>query len=100
MLTQSRHKRVEELEKRLKSMEESLKRATAKVQQPKPNEETQIALVRTEVPIQVLPDELGSPSFLDQLGEDFSMDLAVNFPWDGPVPDMDVNFSTGMTAPI
>ncbi|KAG4433349.1 hypothetical protein IFR05_011177 [Cadophora sp. M221] len=90
------HKRVEELEKRLKSMEESLKRATAKLQQPKSNRDTEMALATREAPIQVLPDELGSPSFLDQLSEDFPMDLAVNVPWDGPMPqDLSTNYSTG-----
>ncbi|KAH7305653.1 fungal-specific transcription factor domain-containing protein [Rhexocercosporidium sp. MPI-PUGE-AT-0058] len=94
------HKRVEELERRLKSMEESLKRATVKLQQSQLNEETETALVRTEAPIQVLPDEIGSPSFLDQLGDDFSMDLAVNIPWDGPIPqDLDMNYSTGICQP-
>ncbi|KAH6723774.1 fungal-specific transcription factor domain-containing protein [Leptodontidium sp. MPI-SDFR-AT-0119] len=90
------HKRVEELEKRLKSMEESLKRATAKLQQPQSTRETEMTLVRREAPMQILPDELGSPSFLDQLSEDFPMDLAVNIPWDGPIPqDPSTNYSNG-----
>lgn len=96
MLIENRHKRVEELEKRLKSMEESLKRATAKLQQPQSREEDTTALVRKEPPVQILPDEVGSPSFLDQLSEGFPMDLAVNIPWDGPLPlGLDINYSNG-----
>ncbi|KAH7377570.1 fungal-specific transcription factor domain-containing protein [Cadophora sp. MPI-SDFR-AT-0126] len=91
------HKRVEELEKRLKSMEESLKRATAKLQQSRSSREVDSALVRRESPVQILPDEVGSPSFLDQLSEGFPMDLAVNIPWDGPLPpDLDIDYSSGM----
>ena len=100
MLIEDSHKRVEELEKRLKSMEESLKRATAKLQQPQSTKETEMTLVRREAPMQILPDELVSPSFLDQLSEDFPMDLAVNIPWDGPIPqDPSTNYSNGIYHP-
>ncbi|KAK0123667.1 hypothetical protein ONS95_008679 [Cadophora gregata] len=90
------HKRVEELEKRLKSMEESLKRATAKLQQPQSNGTVETALARRDSTVRILPDEVGSTSFLDQMREDFPIDVAVNIPWDEPhLPDLDMNYSTG-----
>ncbi|KAL2075174.1 hypothetical protein VTL71DRAFT_116 [Oculimacula yallundae] len=93
------HKRVEELEKRLKSMEESLKRATAKLQQPPSTGQSEQSLVRREVPMQVLSEEVvgwGSPSFIGHLVENDPMDLVVNTPWDTPLPqDLDTTYSYG-----
>ncbi|EKD20339.1 uncharacterized protein L3040_004372 [Drepanopeziza brunnea f. sp. 'multigermtubi'] len=88
------HKRVEELERKLKSVEESLKRATEQLQQTPSFEHERPRREPATVP--VMTDELGSTSFMNLLYQDLPTDLASGMPW---MNSLSPNFDMNMNCP-
>ncbi len=80
-------------------MEESLRRATGKLQQPQPRPEAERTLVRRKTQDVVVLDETEFPSLVDRLDNNVSMNLGSNEPWPGPISQsFEMNWPNGTVS--